>query len=108
MMVAASGGQPSFLPCHLPCLRLAPSHPEVTQIRRKLASLVAAALVTLAILPASSEGDAIGRANLNGTGANQNFITGIGFPIGVAVDPGHVYWADLHTDAIGRANLDGS
>ena len=77
-------------------------------MRRKLGPLVAAALVALAILPASSEGDAIARANLNGSGVNQNFIAGIGYPIGVAVDAGHVYWADLDADTIGRANLDGT
>jgi hypothetical protein len=30
---------------------------------------------------------AIGRANLDGTGVNQNFITGASFPWGVAVSP---------------------
>jgi virginiamycin B lyase len=29
----------------------------------------------------------IGEANLNGTGVNQNFITGADCPIGVAVSP---------------------
>ena len=31
--------------------------------------------------------DTIGRANLDGTGVNQSFITGAGLPSGVAVDP---------------------
>jgi hypothetical protein len=50
----------------------------------------------------------IGRANLDGTGANQSFISGASGPIGVAVDAGHVYWANNITDTIGRANLDGT
>ena len=37
--------------------------------------------------------DAIGRANLDGTGVNQSFITGAN-PVGVAVDAAHVYWAN--------------
>ena len=51
----------------------------------------------------------IGRANLDGTGANQNFITfptGLEFePRGVAVDGAHIYWGH---GAIGRANIDGT
>jgi carbamate kinase len=33
----------------------------------------------------------IGRANLDGTGVNQTFITGAAQPDGVAVDGAHVY-----------------
>jgi hypothetical protein len=51
---------------------------------------------------------AIGRANLDGTGANQSFITGATFPAGVAVDAQHVYWDNTFSHSIGRANLDGS
>jgi hypothetical protein len=51
----------------------------------------------------------IGRANLDGTGANQNFIalpTGAASePHGLAVDGSHIYWSH---GAIGRANLDGT
>jgi virginiamycin B lyase len=50
----------------------------------------------------------IGRANLDGSGANQSFITGANVPIGVAVDGQHVYWANEADNSIGRANLDGS
>lgn len=44
-------------------------------------------------VPASSHlywtnAGAIGRANLDGTGANQSFITGASQPVGVAVDAG--------------------
>src|SRR5918994_929963 len=53
----------------------------------------------------------IGRANLNGTGANQSFITGANANDldGVAVDATHVYWANFNTGlSIGRANLNGT
>jgi hypothetical protein len=50
----------------------------------------------------------IGRADLDGTGANQSFIGGASGPSGVAVDAGHVYWANLAAGTIGRANLDGT
>ena len=48
----------------------------------------------------------IGRANLDGSGVDQSFITGA--QVGVAVDSQHVYWTNSSSDAIGRANLDGS
>jgi hypothetical protein len=50
----------------------------------------------------------IGRANLDGSGADHAFITGADEPIGVAVDRQHVYWANEDGGSIGRANLDGS
>ena len=56
----------------------------------------------------------IGRANVDGSGADQRFITDTsspqGFPQGMAVDAGHIYWsnAGAGTNAIARANLDGS
>jgi hypothetical protein len=50
----------------------------------------------------------IGRANLDGSGANQSLIAGTDDPRGVAVDGRHVYWANADTGTIGRANLDGS
>jgi hypothetical protein len=57
----------------------------------------------------------IGRANLDGSGANQSFIAGAKGPCGVAVDASHIYWANEGGafslepgSTIGRANLDGS
>jgi hypothetical protein len=49
----------------------------------------------------------IGRANLDGTGVNKRFITGVtnGF-CGIAVVGGHIYWTN--GGFVGRANLDGS
>jgi virginiamycin B lyase len=79
--------------------------------------LLSAALVVLASLtaPVSAHGyvywggsHAIGRANLNGTNADQSFITGAGNPLGIAVDGAHIYWTNHDTGAIGRANLNGT
>ena len=50
----------------------------------------------------------IGRANLDGSGANQGFIAGANSPFGVAVDGRRLYWTNAGTGTIGRANLDGS
>jgi hypothetical protein len=52
--------------------------------------------------------NAIGRANLDGTGVNQTFITGAANPQGVAVDSAHVYWANGSSGTIGRADIGGS
>ncbi len=49
----------------------------------------------------------IGRANLDGTGAQQNLLPA-GSVAGMAVDGAHIYWAEPGANAIGRANLDGS
>jgi hypothetical protein len=49
----------------------------------------------------------IGRANLNGTGADPSFITGIPSSYGVAVNDRHIFWSS-GAGWIGRANLDGT
>ena len=49
----------------------------------------------------------IGRANLDGTAAQEGFIPAHG-DTGVAVDAAHVYWSGGAGGDIGRANLDGS
>jgi hypothetical protein len=54
------------------------------------------------------EANTIGRPNLDGSGADQNFITGVLLPTGVAVDSAHVYRGDGGTRTIGLANLDGT
>jgi hypothetical protein len=55
-------------------------------------------------------GNSVGRAKINGTGANGNFVTGLSNPGGVAVDSKFIYWTEGtgSSSAIGRANLDGS
>jgi hypothetical protein len=55
-------------------------------------------------------GTTLGRAKINGTGANNSFIGGINGARGVAVDAKFIYWAEGGggTASIGRANLDGS
>ena len=50
----------------------------------------------------------IGRAKINGTGANNNFITGLDQPQAVAVDSKFIYWVEGSMNRIGRANLDGT
>jgi hypothetical protein len=78
--------------------------------------LSAVALSAVAALGAAGRADAyiywsggstIGRANLDGSGVNSAFISGIR-PFSVAVDGAHIYWADHDAGAIGRANLDGT
>ena len=53
-------------------------------------------------------GTTIGRANNDGTGVNQTFISGASTPSAVAVDAAHVYWLNDDDHSIGRANLDGT
>src|SRR4051795_2966328 len=58
---------------------------------------------------ANARTDTIGRANLDGTDANQSFIHVAGdFPQGGAVDDAHVYGPVPVGNTIGRANLDGT
>jgi virginiamycin B lyase len=50
----------------------------------------------------------IAEANLDGSSANQDFISGASTPLGVAVDGLHLYWANAGSNTIGRASLDGT
>lgn len=56
----------------------------------------------------NANANSIGRANLDGTGVNQNFITGVNNPRGVASDRNYIYWVSTTGGSIGRANLDGT
>jgi hypothetical protein len=58
----------------------------------------------------TGSGNSIGRAKINGTALNNNFIGGLNNVHGVAVDSQHVYWTQGSgaSSTIGRANLDGS
>jgi|GEM_PF-2488141 len=53
-------------------------------------------------------GGDIGRANLDGSVANTEWISSSGAPTGIAVDGSYVYWARFFSDTVGRANIDGS
>jgi hypothetical protein len=50
---------------------------------------------------------AIGRANLDGTGMDPSFITGLSYPRELALDSNYIFWSDT-TGALGRANIDGT
>jgi hypothetical protein len=61
----------------------------------------------------ANNGTAIGRANIDGTGVKPTFITGLNGQVAfLAVDSGHIYWADWGNrgtgTTVGRANIDGS
>jgi virginiamycin B lyase len=59
-----------------------------------------------------SGANSIGRANSDGTSADQSFITGADGPSGVAVDGRHIFWPNEVFNGsgtmIGRAALDGT
>lgn len=55
---------------------------------------------------ANRDGNALGRAALDGSGRDDAFVTGLDGPCEVAVDGDHVYWVGWR--GIGRARLDGS
>jgi virginiamycin B lyase len=54
----------------------------------------------------------IGRSNLDGSGVNQNFVTGLVFPSGIDIEGGFLYFTSFDTVAsaseVGRANIDGT
>jgi virginiamycin B lyase len=52
---------------------------------------------------------AIGRANLDGSSADQSFIPALQAPYRLAVESGHLYWSVQGSSGkIGRANIDGT
>jgi hypothetical protein len=98
-------------------------HSEHPLRRRVLLTILGAALLAallLLIAPRTANGNfvywandnqtSIGRAKINGVGANSNFITGVDGVHGVAIDSKFIYWTTLNSgvSTIGRANLDGS
>ena len=57
----------------------------------------------------SYEDGTIGRARLDGSDQpNQNWISGLSGPVGLAVDGTYIYWCNAFSGTIGRAKLDGS
>jgi len=86
------------------------------RLRHGLGVLLVLAAVQL-VAAASAEGfvywtndgvNSIGRANLDGTSANQGFITGASRPVGVAVNGSSLFWSNNAANSFGIANLDGS
>jgi len=81
-------------------------------------ALLAALLVCLPLVDAAQAeafvywtnqvDDTIARANPDGTGVRQSFISGASGPTGIAVDAEHIYWANGETRTIARADLDGT
>ena len=104
---------------HLPHWGSDQPHPQRRQIGLIVLAALLLATIALLLLPPHARGNfvywtngnpgtSIGRAKINGAGANNNFITGLNDPQGVAVDSKFIYWAEQGGDTIGRANLDGS
>ena len=81
-----------------------------------VALLATVVVLPLALVPraeaflywTNQSSDTIARANLDGSGVRQSFISGAGGPTGIAVDAQHVYWANGETRTIARADLDGT
>ena len=75
-------------------------------------SLALAARVDAFVYWTNYSTDAIGRANLDGSGVSPTFISGRGAVFGIAADNDHVYWSagTDYTDCcdIARADLDGT
>jgi virginiamycin B lyase len=53
-------------------------------------------------------GTTIGRANIDGTGIDPDFVGGADSPCAPTVDDDFLYWANWDLDTVGRANLDGT
>ncbi|MFN8217867.1 MAG: hypothetical protein U0R71_14830, partial [Solirubrobacterales bacterium] len=52
-------------------------------------------------------GTSVNRTTTTGAEETQEWVKGGKYPVGVAVDADHVYWANSGTNSIGRANLAG-
>ena len=53
--------------------------------------------------------NSIGRANLDGSGANQSFVTtGSANPLGLAVTSSAIFWAGMMRTYMGRVDIDGT
>ncbi len=74
-----------------------------------LAALTLSAPAAAQIYWANRGDDSIGRANRDGTGVDQGFISGAGAPNGVAIDSAHLFWThDTVSGGVARANLNGT
>lgn len=59
---------------------------------------------------ADEDDPSIGRAKVNGSGVNQNFISGLGLTFGIAANTNNLYLGNSNEDQLGidRTKLDGS
>jgi hypothetical protein len=73
-----------------------------------LLSLGVAAPAEAFIYWTDSSDYSIGRASIDGSGANDSFIADLPGVCGLAADGGFVYWGNSRLGAIGRATLDGA
>jgi hypothetical protein len=74
-------------------------------------AMVAAPKADAFIYWVNFSGDTIGRANNDGTGVNNSWVSlsGPSVPCGVAVNGTHIYWGDRAASGrVGRANIDGT
>lgn len=55
-----------------------------------------------------ASGSNIGRANIDGTGVDPSFISGLTLATAVASNATHIFWAEHTSGNIGRANIDGT
>ena len=56
---------------------------------------------------ADQTGESIGRANIDGSGVNSSFITGVGKATGLAVNGSSIYWSTI-AGTVGRAAINGT
>lgn len=57
---------------------------------------------------ANGSGTTIGRAGLDGSASNPNFITGLSGPSGLNISSGYIHWGNFGTRTVGRAAIDGT
>ena len=93
------------------------ARPSSATLAAAFAVLLATVVLPLALVPraeaflywTNQATGTIGRANLDGSGVHQTFISsGVSRPTGIAVDAGHIYWANGEARTIARADLDGT
>lgn len=105
---------------HLPHWGSDQPHPLRRQIGLTIVAALLLATIALLLVPpharanfvywSNTGGTSIGRAKINGTGANNAFLPGLTDVHGVAIDSKYIYWAQGNgaTSSIGRANIDGT
>ncbi len=93
---------------------VAPRRPGAPRRRHLAGALLALALAAGVPTASAAPGvvwtnfNAIGRADLDGANAEQDFIAGQTYPRGIAADDDFVYWSSNGTNRISRARRDGT